>query len=258
MSAAIKSNDKTDSGLRTVQRALDILYCFTLDEQELSLTEIANKIRLAKSTTTRLLSTLEQNDFIQKDPNTLKYRLDQGLYYLGHIAGKSVEIREIARPVMEQLRNETRETVNLYLLDKESRVCFEQCEGLQSIRHLVKIGERLPLWAGAGGKVILAYQPISFQNQIFKQVSLKERLKPLQQELIEIKLQQCASSIDEREVGSAAVAAPIFNINHEVKACLSISGPTSRFTPEIIDKFKELAQRDAMAISQKLGYREKR
>ncbi|SFI78772.1 IclR family transcriptional regulator [Thermoflavimicrobium dichotomicum] len=256
MSNPIKPNEKTESGLRTVQRALDILYCFTVEEQELTLTEIANKINLAKSTTTRLLATLEQNDFILKDPNTLKYRLGQGLYYLGYIAGKSIKIREIAKPIMERLRDETRETVNLYILDKESRVCIEQCEGLQSIRHLVKIGEKLPLWAGAGGKVLLAYQSEAFQQQIFKQVPSKERLETLQKELPEIRLQQCASSIDEREVGSAAVAAPVFNINHEVTASLSVSGPTNRFTPEIINQLKELVKVNAMEISQKLGYRE--
>ncbi|BDG43934.1 IclR family transcriptional regulator [Saccharococcus caldoxylosilyticus] len=251
-----QDSKKTETGLRTVQRAIDILYCFTLEEQELSLTEIANKISLAKSTTTRLLSTLEQNNLVVKDPVTLKYRLGQGIYYLGHIAGKSIKIREIARPIMEQLRNKTRETVNLYMLERDSRVCVEQCEGLQSIRHMVKIGEKLPLWAGAGGKAILAYQSPAFQQKIFEQVPSKERLTQLKEELEKIKLQQCAASIDEREVGSAAVAAPIFNINGEVKACLSVSGPTNRFTSEVIEKYKLFVKEGAKAISEKLGYRE--
>jgi len=258
MTRTDKKNDskRSESGLRTVQRAIDILYCFTLEEQELTLTEIANKISLAKSTTTRLLSTLEQNNLVLKDPDTLKYRLGQGLYYLGHIAGKSIKVREISKPIMEQIRDQTRETVNLYILDKDSRVCVEQCEGLQSVRHMVKIGEKLPLWAGAGGKVLLAYQSVVFQSQIFEQIPSQERLEYLKKELEEIKIQQCASSIDEREIGSAAVAAPIFDINHEVKACLSISGPTNRFTPEIIDKYKRLVIEGSNLISQKLGYLE--
>jgi IclR family KDG regulon transcriptional repressor len=258
MSMVLKPNDKTESGLRTVQRALDILYCFSLEQQELTLTEIANQINLAKSTTTRLLATLEQNNLIQKDPDTLKYRLGQGLYYLGYIAGKSIVVKEIAKPIMQRLRDETRETVNLYILENESRVCIEQCEGLQSVRHLVKIGEKLPLSAGAGGKVLLAYQSEEFQNQILNQISSPSRAEALKKELAEIKLAQCASSIDEREVGSAAVAAPIFDIHGEVKTCLSISGPTIRFTPEVIAKFKECVKREASEISRQLGYREKR
>lgn len=251
-----QDSKKTETGLRTVQRAIDILYCFTLEEQELSLTEIANKISLAKSTTTRLLSTLEQNHLVAKDPLTLKYRLGEGIYYLGYVAGKSMKIREIARPIMEEIRDKTRETVNLYVLEENSRVCVEQCEGLHSIRHIVKIGEKLPLWTGAEGKVILAYQSLSFQQKIFAQVPSKERLTCLKEEIEKIKLQRCALSIDEREVGSAAVAAPIFNIHGEARACLSVSGPANRFTPEVVEKYKLLVQEGAKVISEKLGYRE--
>ncbi|WP_077613896.1 IclR family transcriptional regulator [Caenibacillus caldisaponilyticus] len=251
-----KENKKMDSGIRTVQRAINILYCFTMDEQELSLTEIAKKIDLAKSTTTRLLSTLEQNNLVVKDPVTLKYRLGQGIYYLGHIAGKTIKIREIARPVMEELRDMTRETVNLYMLENESRVCVEQCEGLQSIRHMVRIGEKLPLTAGAGGKVLLAYQSPAFQEKIFKRMPSEEKVSSLRDELEKIKSERCASSIDEREVGSAAVAAPIFNIGGDVTACLSVSGPTNRFTHEVVEKFKRLVKDGAMAVSERLGYRE--
>ncbi|QNU25308.1 IclR family transcriptional regulator [Geobacillus zalihae] len=251
----LKEEKKHEAGLRTVQRAIDILYCFTLEEQELSLTEIAKKISLPKSTTTRLLATLEQNRLVVKDPETLKYRLGQGLYYLGYIAGKSMEVREIARPVMERLRDETRETVNLYVLEQDARVCVEQCEGLQALRHMVRIGERLPLWAGAGGKVLLAYQSPAFQERIFAQVPTKERLARLAAELEVIRERGVASSVDEREVGSAAVAAPIFNIRGEVRACLSISGPTHRFAPDVLGKFETTVKEGAQAISEKLGYR---
>lgn len=215
----------------------------------------AKKISLAKSTTTRLLATLEQNRLVVKDPETLKYRLGQGLYYLGYIAGKSIKVREIARPVMERLRDETRETVNLYVLEQDARVCVEQCEGLQALRHMVRIGERLPLWAGAGGKVLLAYQSPEVQERIFAQVPTKERLDRLAAELEVIRERGVASSIDEREVGSAAVAAPIFDIRGEVGACLSVSGPAHRFTREVMEQFERLVKEGAQAISEKLGYR---
>jgi IclR family KDG regulon transcriptional repressor len=250
-----KKTKDTDS-LRTVQRALDILNCFSLQETELSLTEIANKIALAKSTTTRLLATLELNGLITKNQETLKYKLGHKLYYLGYIAGKSIEIREFAYPIMKEIRDDTKETVNLYLLEDKYRVCIEQCEGLQSLRHLVKIGERLPLWAGAGGKVFLAYQSEEFQNEIFQLVDSKQRLAKLKSELKTIREEGCASSQDEREVGSAAVAAPIFGIDGNVVACLSISGPTQRFTPEVINHLKMILKQKTLFISESIGYKE--
>ncbi|WP_235426948.1 IclR family transcriptional regulator [Cohnella kolymensis] len=162
------TSHKENESLRTVQRALDILNCFSLEQPELSLTEISNQINLAKSTTTRLLATLEHNQMISKNSSTLKYKLGQRLYYLGYITGKSTKIREAAKPVMDQLRDLIKETVNLYVLENDYRVCFEQSEGLESIRHSAKIGEPIPLWDGASGHVLLAYQDDEFKDTIFK------------------------------------------------------------------------------------------
>ncbi|MCY8515608.1 IclR family transcriptional regulator [Bacillus atrophaeus] len=254
MAADKASKPKEEPGLRTVQRALDILYCFSLEKQELSLTEISREINLAMSTTTRLLATLEKNNFIYKDQETLKYRLGQKLYYLGHLAGKSIKLREIAQPILETLRDQTRETANLYLLEHDYRVCIEQAEGLQSIRHLVKIGEKLPLWAGAGGKVLLAHQPETFQAKVLEQLPPKRNIEELKSELVQIKAQGFGLSLDEREVGSAAIAAPIFNINGEVQACLSVSGPTHRFTNEVIADIEKLVKQKADSLSEEIGY----
>jgi IclR family KDG regulon transcriptional repressor len=245
---------KESESLRTVQRAIDILNCFSFDQTELSLTEIANKIDLAKSTTTRLLATLEQNGFVMKNPNSLKYRLGHRLYYLGSISGRSNKVREVAKPIMDELRDITKETVNLHILEQNYRVCIEQSEGVLSIRHLVRIGETLPLWAGAGGKAILAYQSEEFKESIFKMVDSGTKLMKLMSELKAITAEQFASSMDEREVGLAAVASPIFDVNGEVKASLSVSGPSMRFSEERIKLLKVHVIESARKISTLMGY----
>src|SRR5699024_2085984 len=146
-------------------------------------TEITKELSLAKSTTTRILDTLEKNDFLTRDKGTKKYKLSLNLYFLGSIAKSSIQIREIVYPIMKELRNETKETVNLYLLEGAYRVCVEQFESTHSLKHLVPIGKRLPLWAGAGGKTILAYQNAEFKSHVFQMVDTKERLKALKKEL---------------------------------------------------------------------------
>ncbi|MER3125308.1 IclR family transcriptional regulator [Bacillus pumilus] len=245
---------KEESGLRTVQRALDILSCFSEERQELTLTDISKEMNLAMSTTTRLLKALEMNHFVEKNQETMKYRLGQRLYLLGYIAGKSIKLRELAKPLMYTLRDETKETVNLYVLDHKSRVCIEQAEGLQSIRHLVKIGEKLPLYAGAGGKVLLAFQSEEFQQQVFASEADHMTMEEWRKECRYILETHTACSIDEREVGSAAVAAPIFNIHGEVQACLSISGPTQRFTEDVIPQLQQKVKEHAEKLSEQLGY----
>ncbi|GAA3319493.1 hypothetical protein GCM10020331_026610 [Ectobacillus funiculus] len=62
------------------------------------------------------MATLEQNGYVEKDLSTLKYRLGKTIYYLGHIAGKSIELKKtIAKPIMDKLRDETKETINLHI-----------------------------------------------------------------------------------------------------------------------------------------------
>lgn len=250
----VDEKSKDSDSLRTVQRAIDILNCFTLEQPELSLTEIAKKIDLAKSTTTRLLGTLELNNLVSKNPNTLKYKLGHRLYYLGYITGRSIKIREVAKPIMDVLRDFTKETVNLYILENDYRVCLEQSEGAMSIRHLVKIGERLPLWAGAGGKAILAYQSDEYKDDIFKSVDSSLKLMKLMSELKEIHQEKYAASRDEREVGSSAVASPIFDVNGDVRAALSVSGPSIRFTDEKIALLKDHVIDAAQKISTQIGH----
>ena len=247
-------NPKETDSLRTVQRALDILNTFSLEENELTLTEIALRISLAKSTTTRLLGTLEKNGLVSKDADTMKYKLGHKLSYLGYVANRSFHVGSVALPAMKILRDQTKETVNLYLLDDDCRICIEQMEGLQSLRHLVQIGQKLPLWAGAGGKVLLAYQNELFQQKVGKSPEAANRWADLEQELKGIVAQGFASSQDEREVGSSAVAAPIFGVDGSVRYSLSISGPTQRFSEDLIKYLEGLVKHAALQVSENLGY----
>ncbi|THE10515.1 IclR family transcriptional regulator [Bacillus timonensis] len=243
-----------EKGIRSLQRAIDILNCFTIEENELSLTEISKKINLAKSTVIRLLYTLELNNFVERDPSTFKYKLGKQLYFIGNLAGRSIEIRSVAKATMEKLRDQTRETVNLYVLENDSRICIQQFESLQSVRHAVRIGEKLPLTLGATGKVLLAYQANDYIENIYNRESPKRSKEDLKEELQQIVDERFAKSIDEREVGSSAIATPIFDVNGNVIAALSISGPTVRFKEEAISKLKKQLIDGGIEISANLGF----
>ncbi|GAF20783.1 MULTISPECIES: IclR family transcriptional regulator [Shouchella] len=229
--------EKRDS-LRTVRRALSILDCFSFQNQELSLTQIATEIELAKSTTTRLLTSLETEMLVQRDEKTGKYKLGTKLIYLGQIAKDAYQLKDVMAPLMKQLRDETLETVNLYTVDRGKRVCILQFEGYQPLRHAVRIGELLPLHAGAGGKVLLAYQSEQRKQKSVEgltTVEQNERLADLQR----IKESGIAISIEEREIGLAAVAVAVPNRDGSVTHCLSISGLVQRFSKEKIKEFEQ-------------------
>ncbi|MBP3040315.1 IclR family transcriptional regulator, partial [Bacillaceae bacterium Marseille-Q3522] len=228
-------------GLRTVQRSINIINCFSFDESELSLTEIANKIDLAKSTTSRILDTLVQNGLIQKNISNLKYKLGYKIYHLGRIAEKSfsIDIVEIARPFMEQLRNNFEESVGLYLLENNKRTCIERCGSNQSLRHVINIGETLPLEIGSGGKVLLAFQSKQFIDSRLNSIKSEQLRNKLIDELPIIQKEYVAVSFNERGAGVNSIAVPIVGINNTVNYCISISGPSTRFTAEKINSIKK-------------------
>ncbi|MCM3771397.1 MULTISPECIES: IclR family transcriptional regulator [Priestia] len=239
-------------GIRTVQRSINVMNCFTFEEHELSLTEISQKINLAKSTTSRLLDTLVQNGFIQKKSSNLKYTLGYKMREFGRIAERSVsvEVIEIAKPFMKKLRNETGESVSLFMLENKKRVCIKRYSSKQSISHVVNVGETLPLEIGAGGKVLLAFQPDSYIESILKEINSKELLNRLSKELSLIRKEYISTSIDERGAGVNTISSPIYDINGRVDFCLCVSGPSTRFTLEVMNSLKSKVKENALKISE--------
>ena len=246
--------EKDSQIIRSVQRAIDVLHCFDKDNDQLTLTDIAKKTGLAKSTTTRLLATLEKNMLVEKSLETGRYYLGRQLYFLGHAASRSMELKEVAEEPMLRLRDQLKETVNLYILEGEARVCIKQYESLYSIKHMIQLGQSLPLTVGASGKVLLAYQSKSFIESMMNSQTMVKSKQELWTELGSIVANKYAESIEERDLGTSAAAAPIFDSDGEMVAALSVSGPANRFNPQDIKDIETIIVAAALDISSKLGY----
>lgn len=252
--------ESNGGNVRSINRALRILKCFNWNEREFTLTEVSQKVDLAKSTTSRLLSTLESEGFISKNEKTNHYKLGNAIYFLGLIAKESIDLKQICQSIMEEICHSTKETVNLYLLDNLEKVCFNQVESPLAIKRYVRIGERSPIWYGATGKSILAYLDESIwydMSKELKKYTEKTVVDPDEfiSELNTIKARGYSVSIGEKEHDVGCVAAPIFDDSKKVIGCVSISGPQYRF-PEDTDYFVSLVVDGAMRISNKLGYYE--
>lgn len=253
--------EKNESSIRSIQRALGILECFDLNHRELSFTEIVEKIKLPKSTASRILSTLENEGFLIRDADTQKYKLGYIIYLLGTVAKETMDIRSISIPFMESMTKKTNETSNLYILENFDRVCIAQVESPMPIKQLVKIGERFPIWAGATGRSILAQLDESIWKDMageLKKFTEKTVVDPISfiEDLREIRINGFSLSLGEKFQEVGCVAAPIFN-ESGVIGCISISGPVYRF-PEDITEYANMVMDSAKKISYRLGYREKR
>ncbi|MBK5444845.1 MULTISPECIES: IclR family transcriptional regulator [Peribacillus] len=244
--------NESSKGSRTVQRSINIMNCFTMEESELTLTEISNKINLAKSTTSRLIDTLVHNGLLQKKFSNSKYQFGYKMYQFGRIAENTIsfDITEIAKPFMKKLRNEIGESVSLYMLENKKRRCIARYGSNQSIRHVVSIGEILSLEIGSGGKVLLAFQSPSFIESTLNDLDSESLRISLTNELPIIQKESISISLDERGAGVNSVASPIFGLDREVNFCLCVSGPSTRFTEESMNAIKNEVKTIALKISE--------
>lgn len=226
--------------VRAVERALDILLCFS-DASDLSLTEVSKRVNLHKSTAYRLLSSLESKGFVVRDAKTDKYKLGYRIWELVANLQQADDPAILFLPEMEKLRDTLGETVSLYVRDGKERIRIQAVQSNHPIRRVAPVGVRLPLYVGASSKILLAFDADEVRETMFADKEWLEAvdIEEFKRQLQVIKKAGYATSIEEREMGAAAVAAPIFNRSAQLIAALSVSGPANRLTTE---KMQEYAQ----------------
>lgn len=236
--------------VRAVERALDILLCFT-QKRKLGLTEISSQIGLHKSTVHRLLTTLEEKGFVTRDDATEKYSLGLKIWELSQHLSQEDDPAVLLKPQMEMLRDQLGETVSLYVRDGMERLRIGAVQSDQAIRRVAPVGARLPLYVGASSKVLVAYAEEAFQKKVLLSSDWPATLDrdEFVRQLSQIRKQGFATSYEERELGAASVSAPIFDRDGRIVAALSISGPVSRLTEQ---KLVELGE-SVVKVARQMG-----
>ncbi|MBL8965696.1 MAG: IclR family transcriptional regulator [Spirochaetaceae bacterium] len=243
--------EKEDS-VRAVERALDILDCFAPGQLELSLTDIAARINLAMSTTSRIVSTLEKRNYLSRSKETLRYALGPKIAQISALGFSNVDIRKIALPFMRDLNRIYDEGVSLYVVQDDERICVERVESSRPLRRVINVGDRHLLTRGAAGRVLLAYLPEEKRRKLVE-------MDPFTTEeaLEELRRSGYTVSLGEREEGVSSIAAPVWNARREVVAALAMSGPSVRFEGSgFTDKIAKV-KKHADLISEALGRRER-
>jgi len=248
------------SYVKSIEKALKILNCFSEAEFELDLSKIVQKIHLPKTTVYRILSTLEKEGIISQNQENKKYRLGLRLFELGSLVFRKLKLREVALPLMEKLSEESGETVHLGILDKYEVISVEKADSSFSLRSNVYIGKRAPAYCIGVGKALLAFQPLDKIHLFLEQNKLKRYTQntitdkgKLEKELEMVRKKGFALDNMEHEEGVRCVAAPIRNYEGKVIASISISGPSIRITEEKIPQFVLMVKETAKTISKELG-----
>ena len=247
--------------IQTIDRMIQIMDCFTIDLNNLGVREVARLTGLSPSVCGRLMMALKDQGLLLQHLSTRAYSVGPKSLRWAEVYTTNLDIRNVALPVINELLIETKETISLYILDGDERLCVERMESAQNVRIVARIGRRLPLYAGSAGKLLLAFLPEKRQEEILSRSTLQPftvktitDIKTLKVELKTIRKQGYAFSDGEWVEDAAGIAAPIFDIKGDILAALTISGPSFRFTPDKINLHKHSVLKAVERISRDLGY----
>lgn len=241
--------------VRALLRSLAILECFSVDKPALSLQDIYRKVELPKSTTFRLVSTLQNAGYLLQRAD-LRYTLSYKLLLLGSVVRETLDVRDITRPIMEELSRSTGETVTLSTRSGLERICLDMVQSSSLLRSVVLPGDRLPLLYGATGKMFLAQLDTKTIEQVRTTQQIpKKRIarKVLMQAIAAIRESGYALTRDDRVDGVMAISVPIRDTLQEMRYCMTITGPSTRFLGReqaLIDQMVRVGRR----VSMLLGY----
>jgi IclR family KDG regulon transcriptional repressor len=247
--------------IASVQRALDILNLFDKGHVELGNAEIAKLMDLPTGTAAGLIYTLRINHYLDQNPTNRKYRLGLRLAERAAVLLDQLDLRKIAEPFLEELRDWCGESVNLAIRDGNEVVYIERMFGDHSLGIRSELGRRGCLHSTALGKAIFSYLPESEKQKLiisydFSPVtphSITNR-DAFSKELRDIYQRGFAVDEQENELWGRCVGAPILNTYGYPIAAISISAPIQRFPEEDIEKYGRKVIEVAGSISQRMGH----
>ncbi|WP_018548932.1 IclR family transcriptional regulator domain-containing protein [Streptomyces sp. LaPpAH-108] len=245
--------------VQSVDRAVSVLEILAR-HGEAGVTEIADELDVHKSTAFRLLGVLENRGLVTQAKDRGKYYLGAGVLRLAGAAAVRLDISQEGVPVCREVADELGETVNIAVLDDDAAVNIMQARGTASVTAQNWLGRRSPLHATSSGKVLLAHMPPTLrEGQLARPLHrFTERTVTgaamLRAELEAVVEQGYAMTVEELELGLAAVAAPVHSHDGTVIAAITVSGPVYRLNA---DRLPEVAKRTVAAgaeLSRRMGY----
>ncbi len=256
-----RGRTKRTATLKTVDKALNALDFLGVFGGQVGVRELAEYLGVDKSSTHRLLTTLERHSYVAQDPITGKYQLGMRVFEAGAVVLDQMNLRAAARPHLERLAQDTGDVAHLAVENGGQCVYVDKVVGPQAIPMASQLGWRKPLYCTGLGKALLAHLPDYRIDQILQ----AEELRPLTPNTItdpvrltavlaEIRGMGVAHDWEEIEVGLRCVAAPVRGTSGQVVAAISVAGPTARFSLERVPRLIKLVRDAADAISQDLAF----
>lgn len=249
-----------DGGVQSVDRALTLIETLAEDDEGYRLTDLAVRTGLSTSTVHRLLTTLEKRRFVQFDRSEAKWHIGVRSFSVGSTFARRRNFVAHAMPYLRKLRDLTRETANLAVVDDETVILLTRVESREIMRSLTKVGGRVAMVASGVGKAVLATYSDEDVNAIIHRQGMprlteKSIVRPgeLFKALQTVRRQGYAVDDEEARMGLRCVAAVVYNDCSEPLATISVSGMTSRVTDERLPIIGNIVRDVAAELTIALG-----
>ncbi|WP_315785212.1 MULTISPECIES: IclR family transcriptional regulator [unclassified Bradyrhizobium] len=259
-SRADAAAEPRDGGVQSVGRALQILEILAEDDEGYRLSDLAVRAGLSTSTVHRLLTTLEKRRFVQFDRMESKWHVGAQSFAVGATFTRRRNFVALAIPYLRRLRDQSRETANLAVVDDESLMVLMRLESREIMRSLTKVGGRLAMVASGMGKAVLATYSDDDVNGIIHRQGMPRlteksiiRASDLFRELDTIRRQGYAVDDEEARIGLRCIAAVVHDSCREPLAAISVSGLASRLTDERVAVIGAMVRDVAAELTAALG-----
>jgi DNA-binding IclR family transcriptional regulator len=245
-----------------LEHGLHILEHFGQGVERMRLSDIAREIGISRSSAFRLVQTLQSLGYLERDEDTKSYRLGSRVLALGYSFLASKDVVELARPVLEQLRDATGCSTHIGILEGNEVVYIGRVPSLQPVATNIKLGSRLPAYATTMGRMLLAYRAEADVKRLYGRTKLRPfsprtpaNYDELRTQLETDRARGYAISHSNFEAGIASVAAPIFGTTGSVVAAVNVSGPEGAVVRSVFDStIRDAVRAAARAISNQLGF----
>lgn len=238
----------------SVIKAFKLLDVYLNNKQAWGVRELAKKTGYNKTTTYRLLSTLEALDIVQKNDDD-KYILGLKLFELGNLVSVYKSLRNYSRIPLENIAKDIKETVHFGVLSNSKVLYLNKVESPFGLKVSTQIGSYQHAYCTALGKVLLAFSSTDKISDYLKHIKLEActlntivNPESLLTELQQIREKEYALDMEELELGLICIAIPVFNKNKKVVAGISVSGPSSRFKSENIQSYISIIKKGVLEI----------
>ncbi|MEY3216803.1 MAG: hypothetical protein RLZZ280_1180 [Pseudomonadota bacterium] len=242
-------------------RGLQLLMQFNRDERELSGAELSRRMGLPRASVFRMLFTLEQSGFLERCPDGVSYKLGLAVLRLGFELLASMELTEVGRPVLEDLRDRSGFSAHLVVRDAREVVFIAKVAGSNAMFHSIQVGARLPAHATVLGRILLGDTDMKELAALYPDPALPAytpktptHLQDLKALIDQDRARGYGVSMGGYETGISTIAAPVFNEQGRVAAAISISVPSQRIEDTALMPLVDMVKVAAAQMTERLSH----